>query len=63
MSPERLFQSLRNTDADAYKKYCTELGDHNGGVREKTEGTKGVCIIIERKTVSTKHTPSKTLVE
>jgi hypothetical protein len=61
LSPEKLFQSLTNPDADAHKKYWTEHGDHNGRVREKTEGAEGVCIIIQRTTISTNHTPTPEL--
>jgi hypothetical protein len=38
-------------------KYWTENGDPNGGVRERTEGSEGGCIIIERTVISTNQTP------
>jgi len=43
MSPERLCQSLTDTDEDALANHYTEHGDPNGGVRERTEGAEGTC--------------------
>jgi hypothetical protein len=36
--------------------HSTEHRDHNGGVREKTEGDGGDCNPIGRTTMSTKET-------
>jgi hypothetical protein len=36
-----------------------EQWDHNGGVRERTEGTEGVYNPIGRTTISNSQTPSK----
>jgi hypothetical protein len=38
-------------------KHRTELGDPNGGVRDRSEGAEGVCITIGRMTVSTNQIP------
>jgi len=38
----------------------TELGEPNGGVRGRTEGSEGVCNVIGRTTISTNQTPSPT---
>ena len=35
----------------------TENGDPNGGVRERTEGTEGVCSPIGGRKISTNQTP------
>jgi hypothetical protein len=35
----------------------TEPKDFNGGFRERTEGTEGVCNPIGRTTISTNHMP------
>jgi hypothetical protein len=37
--------------------HWTEFGDPNGGVRERTEGTEGVCKPIGRTTISTNQNP------
>jgi len=34
----------------------TEHGDANGGVKERTEEAEGICIPIERTTISTNQT-------
>jgi hypothetical protein len=49
LSLEKFFQSLTNTEADAH-------GVSNGGVREKTERTEGVCNPIGRTTISASQT-------
>ena len=41
LSPERLCQSLTNTDAEARNQPLTEYRDLNGGVRGRTEGAEG----------------------
>jgi len=38
-------------------------GTPNGGVREKTEGTEGVCNTIGKTTISTNQTPPYVLME
>jgi len=37
--------------------HWTEHGDHNGGVRERTDGVEGVFSLIGRTTISTSQTP------
>jgi hypothetical protein len=43
LSPERLCQCLTNTEVDACTKPWTEHRVPNGGARERTQGTEGVC--------------------
>jgi hypothetical protein len=50
--PERLCQSLTNTDADA----CSQPLDPNGRIRGRTEGAEGVCNPIGRTTILTNKT-------
>ena len=51
LSPERLCQSLTNTEVDA------EHGVPDGGIGEGTEGAEGVCSSMGEATVSTSQTP------
>jgi hypothetical protein len=55
LSPERLCQSLTNTEADA--NHWTEHRVLTGGFIERTEGAEGVCNSIRRTTPSTNQTP------
>jgi hypothetical protein len=55
LSPERLCQSLTNTEADALSQLSTE--SPNIGVRERTEGAEGVCSPIGGTTISTNQNP------
>jgi hypothetical protein len=40
MSPEMLYHSLTNAHVDACSQPWAKPVDHNGGVRERTEGAK-----------------------
>jgi hypothetical protein len=61
LSPERPYQSLTNTEANALSQRLDWVP--NGGVRERTEGAEGVCNNIGRITISTNQTESPQLPE
>jgi hypothetical protein len=52
LSPERLYQSLTNTEAVAAKHWTVHKFP-NEGVRERTKGAEKVCNPIGRTTIST----------
>jgi hypothetical protein len=56
LSPERLYQSLTNTEADVAANHWTKQGVPSGAVRERTEGAEGVCSPIGRTTIATNQT-------
>jgi hypothetical protein len=51
LSPERLFQSLTNTEVDAQANHWIEHRVPNEGAREKIQGAEGVCNPIGETTI------------